>query len=88
MRQEEVEAKEKTDYETVCFHSFKYIADHGNVRFFLLSKFFTLLRVILSVLVAGSSWIASQLSQVYSHTIFYLNTILIKNKNPSMKRTV
>ena len=84
MRQEEVEAKEKTNYETVCFHSFKYIADHENVRFFLLSKFFTLLRVIL----AGSSWIASQLSQVYSHTIFYLNTILIKNKNPSMKRNV
>ena len=34
MRQEEREVKEKTDYETVCFHSFKYVTGHRNVRFF------------------------------------------------------
>ena len=31
MRQQEVEAKEETQRK--CFHSFKYVMDHANVRF-------------------------------------------------------
>ena len=42
---------------------------------FLLSKLFTLLRVIPSVLLAASSQIASQLLQAYNTEFFYLNTI-------------
>ena len=53
-----------------CFHSFKYVIDHANFSFFLLSKLYTLLRAIPSVPLAASSHIASQLSQVYSHTNF------------------
>ena len=69
MRQEEVEAIEETGYKTVCFHSFKYVTARKCSRS-VLSKLFTLLPVILSELVAASSKIALQLSQVYSHTNF------------------
>ena len=58
MRQEEVE--EETVYESVFIQC----------SLFLLSKLVTLPRMIPSVLPVASSQIASQLSQVYSHTNF------------------
>ena len=48
----EVEAKEKT-VERKCFHSFNYVINHANIRFFFHVKF-TLPLVILSVLLVGS----------------------------------
>ena len=60
MRQEEVEAKEETVYESVFIQC----------SLFLLNKLVTLPRMIPSVLPVASSQIASQLSQVYSHKNF------------------
>ena len=55
--------REKGNCLQKSFHSFKYVIDHPNV-----SKLSTLLPVILSVLLAASSQIVSELLQVYSHT--------------------
>ena len=72
MRQEEVDAKEETVYESVFIHLNNRPC---KCLLFLLSKLFALLRMIPFVLLAASSQIASQLTQVYSHTNVYLNTI-------------
>ena len=61
MRQDKVEVKE----ETVCESVFIHLNSRScKCLLFLLSKLFTLLRVIPSVLLAASSQITSLLSQV------------------------
>ena len=50
------------------FDSFKFVIDHENFSFFLLSKLFTLFFEIPSVLLAASFQIVLQLAQVYGHT--------------------
>ena len=61
---------EKINWLPNSFDSFKFVIDHENFSFFLLSKLFTLFFGIPSVLLAASFQIVLQLAQVYGHTLF------------------
>ena len=81
MQKEEEKMKQRGPKEKIaykCFHLFKYVIDQANVRFFI--DFFTnllsdikprkYLYCFVYYLLHLFSHIDSQLSQVYSHTIF------------------
>ena len=93
LKPKEFEVKEETVYESAFIHSFKYIIDHANTRFFFLIflstifGFFFMRLIVYTALCDSfcttccifSVHVAWQFSHVYSHTnLFeYMNFLKI-----------